>query len=77
MDKFHQLNLPKKLLTALETMKFKEPTQIQAETIPVALDGHDVLGTAQTGTGKTGAFAIPLSANPNTRTCNTSYQCLS
>ena len=39
----------------------KLPTPIQAEAIPVALEGKDILGTAQTGTGKTAAFGIPLS----------------
>ena len=41
-------------------MGFINPTPVQAETIPLALEGRDVLGTAQTGTGKTGAFGIPL-----------------
>jgi superfamily II DNA/RNA helicase len=62
MQNFNELNLPKNLLKALDAMKFQVPTPIQAQTVPVALDGQDVLGTAQTGTGKTGAFAIPLAA---------------
>jgi ATP-dependent RNA helicase DeaD len=41
-------------------MGFVEPTPVQKETIPAALKGQDVLGTAQTGTGKTAAFGIPL-----------------
>ncbi|MCC6597498.1 MAG: DEAD/DEAH box helicase [Alphaproteobacteria bacterium] len=41
-------------------MKFTTPTPVQAEAIPPALDGRDILGSAQTGTGKTGAFAIPM-----------------
>jgi len=41
-------------------MKYTTPTPIQAQAIPLALDGHDIMGTAQTGTGKTAAFAIPL-----------------
>lgn len=43
-------------------MRFDAPTPIQSATIPYVLDGHDVLGSAQTGTGKTGAFAIPIIA---------------
>ncbi len=62
MENFQELGLPAKLLKALDDMKFTTPTPIQAQTIPVALTGKDVLGTAQTGTGKTGAFAIPLAA---------------
>lgn len=41
-------------------MGFKEPTPIQKDSIPYALEGDDILGQAQTGTGKTGAFGIPL-----------------
>lgn len=48
------------VLASLERMKFETPTPIQAQAIPLALSGRDVLGSAQTGTGKTGAFAIPL-----------------
>ena len=40
-------------------MGFEEPSPIQAQTIPLALEGHDVIGQAQTGTGKTAAFGIP------------------
>jgi len=47
-------------MRALEDMKFINPTPVQAEAIPPALAGKDVLGTAQTGTGKTAAFGIPL-----------------
>ncbi len=62
METFQHFNLPKKLQLTLKKMSFKEPTEIQAQTIPLALDGVDILGTAQTGTGKTGAFGIPLVA---------------
>lgn len=48
------------VLSSLNQMKFTEPTPIQAQAIPLVLDGKDVLGSAQTGTGKTGAFAIPM-----------------
>ncbi|MEN8237408.1 MAG: DEAD/DEAH box helicase [Pseudomonadota bacterium] len=62
METFHQFDLPKESLQALAAMNFQKPTPVQVQTIPVALEGLDILGTAQTGTGKTGAFAIPLSA---------------
>ncbi|HBN23158.1 MAG TPA: hypothetical protein DD412_07970 [Holosporales bacterium] len=62
MQKFHDFDLPEKLLKALDGMAFTDATPIQAQTIPASLEGKDVLGTAQTGTGKTGAFAIPLAA---------------
>ncbi len=62
MQKFHDFDLPEKLLKALDGMSFTDATPIQAQTIPASLEGKDVLGTAQTGTGKTGAFAIPLVA---------------
>lgn len=48
------------VLASLERMQFTEPTPIQAQAIPLALEGKDILGSAQTGTGKTGAFAIPM-----------------
>lgn len=59
---FTTLNLPAKLLQSLTRMKFTTPTPIQAQAIPLALEGKDILGSAQTGTGKTGAFGIPLIA---------------
>jgi ATP-dependent RNA helicase DeaD len=62
MQDFNGLELPSPLRAALEFMKFTTPTPIQAQSIPPALDGKDVLGTAQTGTGKTAAFGIPLVA---------------
>jgi len=48
------------VLASLEAMKFETPTPIQTQAIPLALEGKDILGSAQTGTGKTGAFAIPM-----------------
>lgn len=59
---FDELKLPRFLGSALERMQFLCPTPVQAATIPVALLGKDVLGTAQTGTGKTAAFGIPVLA---------------
>ncbi len=60
METFDELNLPSKIMASLKAMKFTTPTPIQAQTIPLSLAGKDVIGTAQTGTGKTGAFGIPL-----------------
>ncbi|VAV84695.1 DEAD-box ATP-dependent RNA helicase DeaD (= CshA) [hydrothermal vent metagenome] len=57
---FQDLDLSKELLKAISTMGFEEPTPIQAKTIPVLLAGKDVIGQAQTGTGKTAAFGIPI-----------------
>ncbi|GAA0321636.1 ATP-dependent RNA helicase CshA [Oceanobacillus oncorhynchi subsp. oncorhynchi] len=60
MTKFNELGVSAPIMKALEEMGFEEATPIQAETIPYALEGHDVIGQAQTGTGKTAAFGIPL-----------------
>ena len=59
---FENFGLPSKLLQALTRMKFTAPTPVQSEAIPLAMAGHDILGSAQTGTGKTGAFGIPMIA---------------
>lgn len=58
--KFNEMNLSEQLLLAVEKLGFVEATPVQAETIPIALEGKDVMATANTGTGKTLAFAIPL-----------------
>ncbi|KAF9404588.1 hypothetical protein HW555_014261 [Spodoptera exigua] len=58
--KFKELGLTPELLTAIERSGFEEATPIQAETIPLALQGKDVIGQAQTGTGKTAAFGLPM-----------------
>lgn len=60
MQDFTSLGLPQQLMRSLEAMKFVTPTPIQAQAIPPALEGKDILGSAQTGTGKTGAFGIPM-----------------
>jgi ATP-dependent RNA helicase DeaD len=57
---FKQLGLTNDLLEAVRAMGFTEPTPIQREAIPYVLDGRDVIGQAQTGTGKTAAFGIPM-----------------
>jgi len=60
MKNFDGLGLHSVLNKSLAHMKYTTPTPIQAKAIPVALEGRDILGSAQTGTGKTAAFAIPL-----------------
>lgn len=59
---FDSLGLPETLLSALKTLGFESSTAIQAKTIPPLLAGKDVLGEAQTGTGKTAAFGLPALA---------------
>jgi superfamily II DNA/RNA helicase len=65
---FQTLGLAESIMRALAEQKFDQPTPIQAQAIPAALDGRDLIGIAQTGTGKTAAFALPilnaLAANP-------------
>ena len=58
--KFEDLKLISPILDALKDQNYSEPTEIQAKSIPLVLNGDDVLGSAQTGTGKTAAFAIPI-----------------
>ena len=60
MEDFLSLNLELTLMDSIAKLNYKTPTPIQAKAIPVALAGKDILGTAQTGTGKTAAFTIPL-----------------
>ena len=57
---FNEFPLPEAIQHKLEVLNFKTPTAIQQKAIPVALNGKDILGSAQTGTGKTAAFSIPL-----------------
>ncbi|MCK0167918.1 DEAD/DEAH box helicase [Jannaschia sp. S6380] len=57
---FDMLGLKPRLIAALDEMGIKDPTPIQKQAIPPALDGRDVMGLAQTGTGKTAAFGLPL-----------------
>ncbi|GAK01166.1 LOW QUALITY PROTEIN: cold-shock DEAD-box protein A [Geomicrobium sp. JCM 19055] len=58
--KFNELDLPLELLESIEKMGFEEATPIQEQVLPVAREGHDVIGQAQTGTGKTTAFGLPM-----------------
>ncbi len=57
---FSDLKIENKLKKSIELAEFKNPTPIQKESIPISLMGRDILGTAQTGTGKTLAFTIPM-----------------
>ncbi|WP_420597652.1 ATP-dependent RNA helicase RhlB [Neptuniibacter sp.] len=58
--RFHDFNLPDNVMRAVADLKFQYCTEIQAETIPAALDGKDIIGKAQTGTGKTAAFLMGI-----------------
>lgn len=60
MENFYGLGIAPKLLESLDRNNFKVPTPIQAKAIPIAIEGKDVMGIAQTGTGKTLAFGIPM-----------------
>jgi len=60
---FAQMELKPSLLKALNGLGYELPTAIQSQTIPLLLAGRDVVGQAQTGTGKTAAFALPLLSN--------------
>jgi len=65
LPQFKDLSLSEPILKALDTVGYETPSPIQAKTIPLLLDGRDVLGQAQTGTGKTAAFALPILSNLN------------
>lgn len=65
LPKFSDLNLIDPLHKALDEVGYENPSPIQAQTIPLILEGKDVLGQAQTGTGKTAAFALPLLSKLN------------
>ena len=57
---FSELKVSKSLQKAISSVGYKEATPIQAQAIPPGLEGHDIIGCAQTGTGKTAAFLIPV-----------------
>ena len=58
--KFSELNIIQPILSAIDDAGYENPTEIQRESIPLVLDGYDMIGCAQTGTGKTASFAIPI-----------------
>lgn len=60
---FNKLNLPEEILRAVEDMGFSEATEIQSKAIPVMLEGKDLVGKSNTGTGKTAAFGIPAAVS--------------
>ena len=57
---FAELGLNEQLLEGVAALGFTNPTPVQAQAIPVVLEGRDVVASAQTGTGKTGAFTLPV-----------------
>jgi len=65
--KFGTLELSKKVFNAISDMGFEEPSPIQLEAIPLLMEGRDVIGQAQTGTGKTAAFGIPILEKMNSK----------
>ena len=62
MTSFESFGLDPRILSAIARMGYSEPTPIQTQAIPVVLKGGDVMGAAQTGTGKTAGFGLPLLA---------------
>lgn len=62
MSSFADLGLPENILQTIEKIGYKNPTPIQERAIPVAIEGRDIIGAAQTGTGKTAAYALPTLA---------------
>lgn len=75
--KFEQLEIQAEILRAITDMGFEEATPIQAKAIPVVLEGKDIVGQAQTGTGKTAAFGIPIlqNINPKSKTLQAIVLC--
>ncbi|NGX43300.1 MAG: ATP-dependent RNA helicase CshA, partial [Chlamydiae bacterium] len=68
MSEFCHFNLDENILKTLKKIGFTDPTPIQKKAIPIALDGKDIIASAQTGTGKTAAFMLPslhILANQN------------
>lgn len=71
MNTFNELNLSNELLKAILEMGFEEPSPIQKQAIPTMLNDEDIIGQAQTGTGKTAAFSIPIIEKINTKSKTT------
>ena len=74
---FQELNLPEQIQRAVGELGFEEATPVQAQTIPLILEGRDIIGHSQTGTGKTAAFGIPaiLKVEPKIRTSQVLILC--
>ncbi|UTF60452.1 DEAD/DEAH box helicase [Gilvimarinus sp. DA14] len=68
---FSELNLSQPVLNAISKIGYETPSPIQARAIPALLDGKDIVGLAQTGTGKTAAFALPLLSSIDTKSTDT------
>ena len=60
MSSFATLGLSDRVLTAINVLGWETPTPIQAQAIPAGLEGRDIIGASQTGTGKTAAFGLPI-----------------
>ena len=67
LPSFSELGLSAPVLEALNSIGYETPSPIQAEMIPFVMEGRDVLGQAQTGTGKTAAFALPILSQIDTK----------
>lgn len=65
--RFDELELQQPILRAVEEMGFEEMTPIQTQAIPIVMEGRDIVGQAQTGTGKTAAFGLPMLQNINAK----------
>ena len=65
MKNFHDIGVPPELIRVLDRLNIVNPTEIQELSIPVALRGDDILASAQTGTGKTLSFALPILMSKN------------
>jgi len=61
--RFEDFNLSNETMKSISEIGFEEPTPIQVSTIPLIMNGRDIVGQAQTGTGKTAAFGIPIVEN--------------
>jgi superfamily II DNA/RNA helicase len=60
LHKFSELGVSERILSVLGTLGYIEPTEIQTKAIPIVLSGKDIIASAQTGSGKTAAFALPI-----------------
>ena len=74
---YKEMNLSEKMKKSLEKMGYETPTEIQEKSIPQALLGHDIVGQAQTGTGKTAAFSIPIIENTDVENSDIQHLILS
>merc|ERR1712038_858145 len=73
---FHEMGLDDRLLKAIASLGWRQPTLIQEKAIPLALEGKDVLARARTGSGKTAAFSIPIIQKILTSKQNAREQCI-